>query len=397
MDERLALQAATDHVFIAGMGDLGEALCRANVAFGLAKIHSLQRRLGRTPNACFVGAPDATITRNPRRWRKGFGYGGSYSVDDDLAILDSKPNACGMLVGALDSPPDEATIREAASALREHPPALDGVQLTYDLDESNHFADVCELEERLVDDPALVTPDHLFVIHSSGHEHRQESPLGPGLYIDESPELQAMSERHDTPWGSLSFLVGEPARAYYRFCSAVQDFNARRRALFGEQLFGTFHPLCNATHQGFRRPGLHYLGAYGFEDPTQIYPLTLGPDQPVYLLRPKKNFSPKMIDDLAWTQRARSLGLLPRLLDANILPHGGGYALRGHLLRIEGQTDDDRRFLIDPGAREEAPPFALQNIREIPYAYRGNEVLHRTQTLHLAEPVARYRVRFVVK
>ncbi|PIE19931.1 MAG: hypothetical protein CSA65_00350 [Proteobacteria bacterium] len=396
MDERASLHVAADHVFIAGVGDLGAELCQANVTFGLAKIHAVQRALGRTPNACFVGAPDATVTRNPRRWQQGFGYGGFYSIDEDLAILDSKPNACGVLVGALPGAPDEREVREAAEAVRRERLELEGVELTYDLHESNHFVDACELEEALVDDPTLALPRHILVLHSSGHEHRRESPFGPGLYLDESPELARLATRHETPWGNLSVLTGDDARAYYRFCQRVQRFNAERRELYAAKLFGEFRAVINATHQGFRRPGQHYLGAYWFEHESQLFPLTLGPDQPLFLLRPRTNFRPATLDQLGFAERAERLELTPRLLGANVLPHGGGYRLEGRYLGAEGERDGERRYLIDRGDPDH-PPFALEHIRQLPFTYRDERVLERTVALGMAEPVARYRVRFVVK
>ena len=391
-DER-GLERAAEHVFIAGVGDLGADLCRRNVTYGLAKIHAVQEATGRAPSASFIGAPDATATRNTRRWQQGFGYGGLVSVDEDLAILDGKPNACGMLVGALDHPPDEGLVRRAAAETQDASYELDGVPLSYDLGESNHFVDSCELVERLVDDDTLVLPEQLFIIHSSGNEHRASSPYGPGLYVDESEELRALAELHQTPWGELSVLTDEAARDYYRFCERVQQFNARRREFYGHKLFEDFEPLCNATHQGFRSPGQHYLGANFFEDESQLFPLTLGPNQPVYLMRPRKNFTRAQLERLGWTDRAAQHGLQATLENANILPHGGGYAFDGQLRSVDAQGDR-RTFAIDQG---DATPLLIDSIRDLPFHYRDERVLHRTRELELGEPVARYRIRFVVK
>lgn len=101
---------------MAGVNDAGMQLCAANVPFGLAKIHWAQKALGIASDATFVGAPDATITRNQRRWSQGFGYGGMYQWTGDSAVLDLKPNACGMSVGALDATPKLADLRAPAPA-----------------------------------------------------------------------------------------------------------------------------------------------------------------------------------------------------------------------------------------------------------------------------------------
>ncbi|MFX0140612.1 MAG: hypothetical protein ACFFDN_43630, partial [Candidatus Hodarchaeota archaeon] len=96
------LKRAKRHYFSTGLGDGASYLCRANMKYGLAKIHLAQEEFGITPDATFVSTPDETITRNTTRWKAGFGYGGKLiwgSGKDKFIILDSKPNACGMLVG----------------------------------------------------------------------------------------------------------------------------------------------------------------------------------------------------------------------------------------------------------------------------------------------------------
>ena len=76
MNDEDRLERAKQHIFLCGVGDVAEQLCSANMAFGLAKIHLVEERLGLTSRAFFVGAPDATVTRNRQRWAHGFGYGG---------------------------------------------------------------------------------------------------------------------------------------------------------------------------------------------------------------------------------------------------------------------------------------------------------------------------------
>src|SRR3990172_1443408 len=181
------LERAREHCFFAGVGDAGMQLCAAVTPFGLAKIHWVQERLGVPPDATFVGAPDATITRNPRRWRQGFGYGGAYAWTGDFAVLDLKSNACGMLVGALPdfapAPDFLAELRARAARIERAGLELDGVRVDYDLAESNHFLDVLEVTstpgQRLsaADGarPAEAPPfgaRWFFIMHSRGHEHR---------------------------------------------------------------------------------------------------------------------------------------------------------------------------------------------------------------------------------
>lgn len=379
------------------MGDAAEALAIANLSYGLAKIQAVEARLGLEPTALFVGAPDLTVTRNPARWRQGFGYGGQLSWHPELAVLDAKPNGCGMLVSAVSAPPDEETVRGAAEQARAAALELDGVALSYDLGDSNHFVDALELEELL--DSTFTAPAHLIVIHSSGHEHRPSSPFGPGLYLDESEELRRLARRLETEWGTLSVLTGEEASRYHAFCERVQLFNARRRELYARVLFGEHSPICNLTHQGMRAPGVFQLGAYGFAREAaerSVVPLTLGPDQPVYLLRPRPSFSEAAIARLGWTERAERLGLTARLRSADLLPHGGGYAFPdlARLLRVESLGGDRRRFVLEDRAGESVE---VEDVRALPFVYRDLEVLARIRELELARPLARYRIRFVIK
>ncbi len=368
------------------------------MAHGLAKIQHVEALLGLEPVALFVGAPDLTVTRNAARFRQGFGYGGQLHWHPELAVLDAKPNGCGMLIAALSGPPDERQVREAARAAREAALELDGVPLRYDLGESNHFVDVCELEQ-VLDEGGRELPRHLLVVHSSGHEHRPGSPFGPGLYLDESEELRRRARRFETPWGSLSVLSGEEARGFHAFCVRVQEFNARRRELYARALVGEHTPICNATHQGLRAPGVFQLGAYGFardEADRTILPLTLGPDQPVYLLRPRPGFSDAAIAKLGWRERAEREGVLAELRAADLLPHGGGYAFPAlaRLRGVEALGGDRRRFSLED---REGNAVTVEEIRELPFSFRGPEVLARLRELELAIPLARYRIRFVVR
>lgn len=365
------------------------------MAFGLAKIHFVEQLLGYAPSAHFISAPDVTVTRNSRRWRQGFGYGGQVSWDPHFAVLDAKPNGCGMLVGALDRLPNEKDVRQADVALASASLELDGVPLEYDLGESNHFVDVCELEETLIDNVDSPVPESLFVIHSSGHEHRRQSPYGPGLYYDESDELAQLRHVFDTPWGTLSILRDEMADQYFEQCEKVQDFNVRRRALYAQRLFGKFETLCNATHQGMRAPGIFQLGCYHFSDGETLFPLTLGPDQPVYLLRPRPNYSPEVIDALKWGERAEALGLTHALTGANLLPHGGGYAYPQYQRLVNWQRRGEARSYTVENSNGTNENFT--EIRDLPFAYRDSNVLQKLLDLQMADIVARYRIRFIVK
>lgn len=396
MSPESALERARQHCFSAGTGDTGEALCVANMTYGLAKIQEVQARLGLPRDATFVGAPDATVTRNRPRWDKGFGYGGRIQWTGDFAVLDEKPNACGMLVGALPELPSAEDAQAAARRVSKDGVLLDGTPLDYDLHESNHFVDLLEVRG----DGAGLPSRFLFIMHSSGHEHRGPTARGPGLYLDESAELQRAAERHDTPWGTLSILRGETARAWFEFVKVIQAFNLARREAFARALFGSFTVVKNATHQGLRALGDVNIGCYVFDraettDGT-LYPLTLSPTLPAYLVAPRPNLTEAMVERLGWAERAASLGVLDRLVGLDVLPHGGGYTypqFRG-LARVHERGPDRRAFELVPA--DGGAPHVTEDVRGLPYGYRGMEILERTVALELARPVHTLDIRHIL-
>lgn len=394
------LEKAREHCFMAGVGDVGMQLCEANVPYGLAKIHHAQREIGVPCDATFVGSPDATITRNDKRWSQGFGYGGVYAWSGDFAVLDIKPNACGMIVGALPNLPALEEIRERLHALDKEPLELDGVELDNDLTESNHFVDVLTVNRSASTEESPGGAEHFFIMHSSGHEHRGETRRGPGLYYDQSQTLADMARVFDTPWGSLSILEGKDAEDWYRFYQEVQDFNHRRREALGRFLFGDFTPVVNATHQGMVRELTRAnIGCYTFEDGEEgLFPLTLSPTLPAFLVRPKSNISDASIEELGWAERIERHGLHERIRGTNLLPHGGGYLypqLRG-VARVVENGPDQRLFELlkadpDEGVELVATPRGLD------YRYRGMEVKNRMEELAMGDSVVQLDLDYVLK
>ena len=440
MSER-KLERAREHCFMAGVGDASMALCEANVPFGLAKIHHAQEQLGVDPDATFVGSPDATVTRNENRWSQGFGYGGVYAWSGDFTVLDIKPNACGMIVGTLPDLPALEELRGRLHALDSDGLMMDGVAIESDLTESNHFVDVFEVargssgaggsgaDKRdgnrandAVAERLLGGARYVYIMHSSGHEHRGPTAKGPGLYWDQSEELRSLARKFDTPWGSLHILQGERAASWYEFYREVQDFNHRRREALADFLFGDHQTLINATHQGLVRGyDRANIGCYTFEDraleesadegpaggdaggaglvghDSPVFPLTLSPTLPAFLVRGKRNIGDAAIDRLGWRERIERHGLMNRVAGTNLLPHGGGYAyphLRG-VARVVERGPDDRRFELAP-VDPDAALEVIETPRQLEYAYRGMEVKERLEELELGDVVAQLDLRYVL-
>lgn len=382
---------------MAGVGDVGEALCGANMPYGLAKIQWVQRELGLPADASFIGAPDATVTRNSARWTQGFGYGGRIQWTGDFAVLDIKSNACGMIVVALDDPPPNDVIVERARELERQPLVVEGVEVEFDLGEGNHFLDVCRLAETY--GGAQADAATYAVIHSSGHEHRERSPKGPGIYYDASDELRRLTEIRDTPWGPLHVLRGERAREWYEVYDWCQRFSLARREAIARALLGPLSVVCNRTHQGLLAMNDAILGCYTFDDDdlakSQLFPLTLSPELPVYLVQPLPNFAPELLESLGFAERAERHGLVDRLRRANLLPHGGGYSY-SQFAGVRGVVEDGarRQFQLE---RPDGTLELVEDPRTHAYGYRGDEVRTRLLELELGVPRIKTDITYILR
>ena len=145
MNKEQILRNAKNHCFFIGLNDSGSELCKASIVYGIAGIHCIQNQLGVSPNATFISTPDMTITRNTSRWKSGFGYGGKISWgagDNELIILDTKPNACGMLVGGLEELPDTVSLIKKLHELEASKREIEGIGATWEFYKSNHFIDL---------------------------------------------------------------------------------------------------------------------------------------------------------------------------------------------------------------------------------------------------------------
>lgn len=381
-----ALDWAQEHIFSLGLHDSGSQLCQANMGYGLAKIQYLQKSLGLLPNASFIGSPDMTITRNNYRWTSGFGYGGKLSFGDgssELIILDLKPNACGMLVGGLEHFIPAERLLERIMALKELKETIQGAQIQLDFAQGNHFINLFSCRESRVK-----LPPYIFVVHGAGGEYRGDQKGSFGLYWDQSPRLMQITEIFSTPWGELKILTNDRAREYYQFYQFVEEFSKKRREMVAERIFGPFLPISNENHQGFINMNEMVLGSHYFKEKNKtLYPVMLRADLPAYLLWGKENISPEQLEKLGFNQRAFSPGIRERLLGANLLPHGGGYYFpRVSSIRQIFQLQDSRFFQLH--LTDSTSTLLVSAVKDIPYAYRGEEVISQTLTLDLGEKAA---------
>jgi hypothetical protein len=220
------LQNAKRHCFFIGVNDSGAALCKSNSVYGIAAIHYIQSQLKVRPSATFISTPDVTITRNENRWKSGFGYGGKISWgagDSELIILNTKPNACGMLVGGLENLPDIETLIKKLHDMDVTTTKMDGIEVMWDFSKSNHFIDLFEVVPVAKMDVSL--PPCAFVIHGAAGEFSGDNESGFGMYYDKSELLRQMAERVETPFGNLHVLVKSAAKAYFEKYKYVENRN----------------------------------------------------------------------------------------------------------------------------------------------------------------------------
>jgi len=397
MNKEEMLRNAKKHCFFIGLNDSGAELCKVNTVYGIAGIHCIQNQLGISPNATFISTPDMTVTRNTGRWRSGFGYGGKISWgagDNDLIILDTKPNACGMLVGGLEEPPDIVNLVKKLHELETSKMEIDGIEVTWEFYKSNHFIDVFRVKP--VAKLAQSLPLYAFIIHGSADEFKGDNESGFGIYYDKSKQLREMAECIETPLGKFHILTGSGARKYFERYQCVENFSKKKRKVAAELLFGKFIEISNETHQGLINMNEIALGCHYLKNQTTLFPLTLRADLPAYLVKGNPNLSSESIELLGFEKRAKSLGVYDRLLNADIIPHGGGYVLPD-ILTVNKVIEVDGKRYFEVEMQNDRGKKIISEVRELPYEYRGRKVVLRALELGLTEIVAKLIPQYVLK
>ena len=389
------LERAGKHHFSMGLGDGASYLCRENMKYGLAKIHIAQEKLGIKPDATFLSTPDETVTRNKTRWKAGFGYGGKLvwgSGKDRFIVLDTKPNACGMLVGGLNRLPAPKQLIENITDSKNEC-YIDDINIDWDFAESNHFIDLFEVETLKLD---YDFPKYVFVIHGSAPELCKDNKKGMGLYLDKSKELQNIAKKVNTEFGTLNILLDNQAKDYYNFFKYAEEFSKKKRKIVANALFGKYKDICNVTHQGLLNYNELLLGCHNTKAKSTVFPIALKADLPGFLFEGNQNISDEIIEVSGFTRRAQNLGVLDRLRESNILPHGGGYSFSDFLKVKEViEIGENRYFNLE--MRAEIGNKICSDVREMEFDYRGKAVVLRTVELQLGQIVAKLIPKFVLK
>jgi hypothetical protein len=405
MSRSKLLARAKKFIFSTALDDSASRLCQLNFRYGLAKMHLVQEKLGMNPDVTFIAAPDCTITRNLERWRNGIGYGGKITWGDGtqpLVFIDTMPNGCGMLVGSLEEIPDPIELIQRVHDMNDSSGEveIEGVPIYWNFGSGNHFINVFEIIPNPALSVGLDLPQYSFITHSSPSELKNDAnPKNLGLYYHESPKLREISERLETPFGGINYLIDDAAKKYLEFYRWADKIGEKRRILAGKLLFeDNFKIITNQNHQGMVHLNEVVLGAYVFNPMREdLYPLTLRADLPCYLLKGVPNFTDEAMETLNFTERIKHYGLEERLSNANILPHGGGYTFP-HIVAIPEifETVEKRRyFSVDLGTG--IGTMIFESPRELQFAYRGRNVVVQTIDLGLGEIVARMVPRFALK
>ena len=395
-DKKALLKRANRHYFSTGLGDGASYLARENMKYGLAKLHLTQEHYGLEPNATFISTPDETISRNATRWKAGFGYGGKLTWGngkEKIIILDTKPNACGMLIGGLEELPEPSQLIEKIHDIKKDT-YIDNLKLDWDLYKGNHFIDVFKVVKRSLD---VELPEYAFIMHGSVAELREETDKGLGLYFDKSKALKDRAEIFETKFGNFHVLIDSDADEYLNFYRYAEEFSHKKREIFAKEIFGDYKLISNVNHQGLLNHNEILLGCQQIEvDNNVIYPIALRADLPAFLMKGLPNLDEEIIELLGFEKRAEKLGVLNRLKNANILPHGGGYTFKDFIsvtevIEIKGQ----RYFILD--MQSDVGNKICSDVRDMEFDYRGKGVVLRTVELGFGEIFARLIPHYVLK
>ncbi len=398
------MNRASRFIFSTGINDGASILCKKNMAYGLAQIHLIQEKYGFTPKACFISSPDETISKNPFRWNSGFGYGGKLNWGngkEHAIFLNTKPNYCGILVGGLEEKPEALEIIKKIDEIKTSPLyySLNGwdIKITWDFNVSNHFINCFKIQNY----SDIKLPPYIFFIHGSVPEFKDDT-YGMGLYVDKSQTLKDLSIRESTVFGTIQhLLLDSNAKDYYRFNQKVSKFSKVKRELIAEHIFGKYQAISNQFHQFLNDFNNMYLGANctdlmsGYVQ-SSIFPVALRANISCYLLKGKPNFSSTIIKSLNFDLQAKELEVSDQLVNANILPHGGGYALPDIKNVIEVMEYKDQRYFVCSLSKAERLKI-IRDVADLEFKYRGRAVVLKSMYLELGEILAKLTPIFSLK
>lgn len=294
-----------------------------------------------------------------------------------LIFLDPQINTSTALVATIGTMPDLATILDRIDQVRTHRTEIDGIELEWDLGRDNHFLNLY----RVMSATENLASEWVVIVHGGEGEVKKPSRLGWGLDFQQSQPLRERMQIVETPFGPTRVLTGQVATDYYTEYLRARAYGQQKRRVIAEELFPGCQVVSNELHHGYHDINTAVIGAYGFgSDLDTIYPITLRSDLPTYLVRGIPNVHPDLVPDTVPPL------LRERVIGANLLPHGGGYAFP-EVAGLDAIVErEDERFVV----------FQLRNggqrvtadLTSIPFEYRGEAVMDQVRAWQLATEVA---------
>jgi len=402
LNKKDILARAKKFIFSTGLNDGASQLSKENMKFGLAQFHYIQHKFGFEPKALFISTPDETVSRNTFRWNSGISYGGRIcwgSGQEKFIFLNVKPNCCGLLVGGLYERPDPTEVIKRIEIIQNDDLYLEDVKLKWDYYVGNHFIDFYKTKN-LSD---IDFPPYVFVIHGSLSEFRDDR-YGIGLYVDKSKTLKQKATLVQTPFGDQYIIQDNFAQEYFNFHNHAANFAEKKREFIGKQIFDEFEVISNKSHQFLSDYNNIYLGChctdltkYKIGTHSNLFPICIRADLPAYIFEGKQNLSYTVLKNLNFLETSQNFDVLGTLLNANVLPHGAGYAFPD-IDKIEKVIviGNNRYFLCNLKSKVGAKKI-FKNPREMQFIYRGRGVILKTLQLDLGQIVARLDPDYVLK
>ena len=390
MKPAILLEEAANHIYDFGSQDASDILAKLNLKHGLAKlIWVLRKHKVDTENLFAVTSPDSGITRNKERWQAGFSYGcllrwpSKEEAGSAFAFPEIRPNACGMLVAKLNEIPSLNELCERLHKIEKEGVEVESERLKLNVGISNHFIELCKVEES--NSPELKPGDNVAVIHTSPSEFKS------WLYDYKSWEAKG-GTNEDTPFGPLLVLQGQLAEEYINAYQQIERFSYHKRLVLAKHLFKDFEVISNPTHQGLFGANEARLGLYSFENQDELLPLTFRWDIHVYLIKPEANITEELLDK-------EGLKHLPPakkdfLKNLNMLPHGGGYEIPFSPEGWRVMQNGSKRLFAN---RTQANEFVFSSPSEIPYYYRGLQIIKDITRLRLGSVAAKLKQVYTLK
>lgn len=354
------LEMAKTRIADRSTSDPTSKLALANLTYGIAKILYAQEYLGYKASACFITVPDFTVTRSNSRWLSGFSYGGLLLWGDGslpFIAVETRPNACGTLVGRFDKLPSLESVLERIFSLTDNCSNT----ILWDYARRNHFFNIYRT-------PEDSKSEYYFLLHGCPQAVKEDSNSLPGLYIDKSAWIQQNCVPVETPFGQLNVLLNEHAIHYYECYTKHEEYAKNHRLCTAQAILGDFDVVSNETHSGLVTMNQQILGAY-YTPPKTLLPIAISMNEDAYLCKSKQ-----AIEDIL-----ESTGLydfvsscLPETINSHtLMPHGGGYKLHNVQSDVKVMIVNGRRHYV-MGMGESGARLVVSNISEVPFTYRNS-------------------------